>query len=607
MPGSGAAATCRSRPRRPTTASGPRRSQPAASWARADAVQRALAGRGRRALRLARLPRRGLLPGRRDGAAGAAGARPARAAARARRRGLRASPVTRARGSRTGRRGAAPPGGVGPGRRPPCWRWGRAAKAPRGAAAQPAHGRLLPHRPHRARAGAARGDRLDRRRVHHRQPRPDRLLPHHPRRPDRLRLGRRPDRDGRAPRRPRRARPRGGRASPPPTSATTSPASTGAASPTPGAARSTPRRPTCRWSCRCAAAAPSPPPATPATASAPPTWSAEPSPRWPSTAATSTPACPSSTPRRHASRRSPSTGSAARRSAAGIMRKEEAELAGREPGPGQLPARPRPRADRLPHRPLTDGSAPPAAITSGRDHQHRALGQVQQLVRGRAEDHALQRRVAVAADDDHPRVALLGDVDQRLGAALRRPARPRSRRPLASACCLRLAHHLLAELLDRLLVFGDLAAPEPRRRVAEDDDDLVAQRPRPARSARVERRLAAVRAVVADDDLAHLDPPPPARRRPAAGSPLRPRGSPAGTTSGWRRKKAGTLRHWTNIRSDAEDQEEDGDHQRRAEPEPGVARFGVGRVGEFDPVLDQQVEEDHAAERRARRRRRRSS
>ena len=88
-------------------------------------------------------------------------------------------------------------------------------------------------------------------------------------------------------------------------------------SPTPGAARSTPRRPTCRWSCRCAAAAPSPPPATPATASAPPTWSAAPSPRWRSTATTKPRASPSSTPRRRASRPSPSTGSAAKRSAAG--------------------------------------------------------------------------------------------------------------------------------------------------------------------------------------------------------------------------------------------------------------------------------------------------
>ena len=174
----------------------------------------------------------------------------------------------------------------------------RRRQGPARAAARPAHRRLLPHRPHRAGAGRARGGRLDRRRVHHRQPRPARLLPHHSRRPDRLRLGRRPDRDGRAARTAApRSTPRsidGDRGAP----ARVLPRPRGASgSPTPGAARSTPRRPTCRWCCRCAAAAPSPPPATPATASGPRTWSAAPSPRSPSTAATSPPASPSSTPR----------------------------------------------------------------------------------------------------------------------------------------------------------------------------------------------------------------------------------------------------------------------------------------------------------------------
>ena len=93
----------------------------------------------------------------------------------------------------------------------------RRARAAR-PAARPAHRRLLPHRPHRAGARPARGARLDRRRVHHRQPRPGPLLPHHPRRPDRLRLGRRPDRDAAPPPRPRRARPRGRRRRSPRTS-----------------------------------------------------------------------------------------------------------------------------------------------------------------------------------------------------------------------------------------------------------------------------------------------------------------------------------------------------------------------------------------------------
>ena len=71
--------------------------------------------------------------------------------------------------------------------------------------------------------------------------------------------------------------------------------------------------------------APSPPPATPAMASVPRTWSAEPSPRWPSTAATSTPACRSSTHLPNASHPSPSTGWAANAIRRAIMSKEEAE------------------------------------------------------------------------------------------------------------------------------------------------------------------------------------------------------------------------------------------------------------------------------------------
>ena len=51
----------------------------------------------------------------------------------------------------------------------------------------------------------ARGDRLDRRRVHHRLAGDGPLLPHHPRRPDRLRLGRRQGRLRRPHRRARRA------------------------------------------------------------------------------------------------------------------------------------------------------------------------------------------------------------------------------------------------------------------------------------------------------------------------------------------------------------------------------------------------------------------
>ena len=222
-----------------------RRSPPAASWARRTPCSRSRrGGRGRCASPAFRggafypARRRCSRRGWRWGCASACG-RGAWSSTSARRCGRCAM---RRRASRP-----APP----PARSGPAPRSSRSARPPRrgGPAAQPPHGHLLPHRPHRAGPRAARGGRLDRGRVHHRQPRPDRLLPHHPRRPHRLRLGRWPDRDGRTPARPRRARPRGRR-----TAAerlwTTSPASGAAASPTPGAARSTPPRPTSRWSFR---------------------------------------------------------------------------------------------------------------------------------------------------------------------------------------------------------------------------------------------------------------------------------------------------------------------------------------------------------------------
>ena len=204
-PGSAAAATSRSRPPRPHDA----------TWRGGRRLPRA--GRGRR------------------GAGARARARSPSAAPRRPSAAASSSP-TRRRCSRPGWRSACASGCSRPGsrsssprrcrrlrrrptgsRRAPPAAWcareravlaiGGAAKGRRGPLRGRLIGRLLPHRPHRAGPRAARGDRLDRRRVHHRQPRPGRLLPHHPGRPDRLRLGRRPDRDGRRPRRPRRARP----------------------------------------------------------------------------------------------------------------------------------------------------------------------------------------------------------------------------------------------------------------------------------------------------------------------------------------------------------------------------------------------------------------
>ena len=95
---------------------------------------------------------------------------------------------------------------------------------------QPAHGHLEPHGDHRARPRRAGGGRLDRGRVHHRQPRDAALPAHHPRRPHRLRLGRRPDRLRRPPRRPHRVRPRGRGPGRSPTCVPSSPASRAARS-----------------------------------------------------------------------------------------------------------------------------------------------------------------------------------------------------------------------------------------------------------------------------------------------------------------------------------------------------------------------------------------
>ena len=166
-------------------------SRPRPRWARPSASWRWTRPRcGRAATRP--LFRGGVIdPRLRHRAAGAAGAGPAQAADRARRARLRelarGAPALRARRGRGARRDRGP---AASGPAPPCSRSGPAARALR-AAAHPAVGHLVPHRAHRAGARRARGDRLDRRRVHHRRPHARPLLPHHARRTHRLRLGRR--------------------------------------------------------------------------------------------------------------------------------------------------------------------------------------------------------------------------------------------------------------------------------------------------------------------------------------------------------------------------------------------------------------------------------
>ena len=210
---------------------------------RAGCLRRARRGRGPAPLRLADLPRRRVLCRRGDRAAGPP--RPGAGAprARARRPGVRADQghLGAPPWPRCGRRVQARAGArEGRGARD---RW--SARPPSGHA--PSDDRdLEPHRDHRAGARAARADRLDRGRVHHRLAGDDPLLPHDSGRTDRVRLGRGPDRLRGADARPRRARPGGRRRGPTPPASASSPGSRASGSSTRGAGRSTSRRPTCR-------------------------------------------------------------------------------------------------------------------------------------------------------------------------------------------------------------------------------------------------------------------------------------------------------------------------------------------------------------------------
>ena len=70
----------------------------------------------------------------------------------------------------------------------------------------------------------------------------------------------------------------------------------------------------------------------------------------------------------------------------------------------------------------------------------------------------------------------VGDVDQGLGRRFLATSFDLALDARSAATgCFASAITFCAELLDRLLVFGDLAAPDPRRRVAEDDHDPVAE------------------------------------------------------------------------------------------------------------------------------------
>ena len=128
---------------------------------------------------------------------GAATVQPARLAHGLRERLARGTAFRSASGPRSGAFRASGAGIVvetarwpGPRRRGGAGRGGLARVGPRSALA--ADRDLIAHGDHRAGCGSARGDRLDRGRVHHRLTGDDPLLPDHARRADRVRLGRRP-------------------------------------------------------------------------------------------------------------------------------------------------------------------------------------------------------------------------------------------------------------------------------------------------------------------------------------------------------------------------------------------------------------------------------
>ena len=142
---------------RPRSRPGSRASGPSRAW-RSRRGADALPGRGGRPLRLTGLPGGVFYPARRP-CSPLASLRPARAAGRRGVEVCESSPVRSLRGG---------PGGVGPRPRSasfaparPCLRSGRRRRRPPGRFAS-AHGRLLPHRPHRASSGSCWRKWLDR-------------------------------------------------------------------------------------------------------------------------------------------------------------------------------------------------------------------------------------------------------------------------------------------------------------------------------------------------------------------------------------------------------------------------------------------------------------
>ena len=110
-----------------------------------------------------------------------------------------------------------------------------------------------------------------------------------------------------------------------------------------------------------------------------------------------------------------------------------------------------------------------------RHAQHRAVGEVQQLVRHRAEDGAAQRALTAGADHDDPAVVPVRGVDQRLGRLLRQHL---DDRPDAGPLGLldRVRHRPPTHLGERPLVRLELL-PHPTGRLDPGARDIQQQAP----------------------------------------------------------------------------------------------------------------------------------
>jgi hypothetical protein len=129
---------------------------------------------------------------------------------------------------------------------------------------------------------------------------------------------------------------------------------------------------------------------------------------------------------------------------------------------------------------------------------------VQQPRRSRTHERALERALAIGADHDHPRVVLVGHLDERLGRGDLAHDELDLDPGLATDAA-RLLEHTAAVLAYRLVVVTDLA-PEATDRIGEDGDEAVVQLRR-QRHRDAERGTRSVGPVVAHDLCAHVMPP----------------------------------------------------------------------------------------------------